>query len=180
MPSADRLNVRELASSGAASGRARSTSRSRRASASNGGAGTVESGGLRIVIDLPVEAMQDPMVAGTGFENVGRDGCRVPLPWTPTGSSFGFGPDGGAAPWLPQPSDWGTWSAADAVADPTSALHLYRAALGLRAELPALGDGDLNWVDAGPTALAFTREPGFGCWVNLGDGLDGAHAPVAV
>ncbi|PZQ44462.1 MAG: alpha-glucosidase, partial [Phenylobacterium zucineum] len=49
-----------------------------------------------------------------------------------------------------------------------STLALYRQALALRAHLPALGDGELAWVDAGPDALAFTREPGFGCWVNVG------------
>src|SRR3546814_10491177 len=27
------------------------------------------------------------------FDGLGRDGCRVPLPWTTTGSSFGFGDD---------------------------------------------------------------------------------------
>ena len=124
--------------------------------------------GLPEVEDIPLEARQDPMVAGTGGANIGRDGCRVPLPWTTDGSSFGFGPDGGAAPWLPQPPDWGRWSAAAQEGDPASFLELYRRALSVRDGHPALGDGALAWVDAGPDVLAFTREPGFGCWVNLG------------
>ncbi len=124
--------------------------------------------GLPEVEDIPLAARQDPMVAGTGGTNVGRDGCRVPIPWTSDGSSYGFGPDGGEAPWLPQPVGWGDVSAAAQDGDPSSSLELYRTALAVRAAHPALGDGSLAWVDAGADALAFTREPGFGCWVNLG------------
>ena len=35
--------------------------------------------------------------------------------------------------------------------------------------MPALGDGQLAWVEAGQDLLAFRREPGFVCVVNLGD-----------
>ncbi|MCA0296129.1 MAG: glycoside hydrolase family 13 protein [Actinobacteria bacterium] len=124
--------------------------------------------GLPEVEDIPLAARQDPTVAGTNGENIGRDGCRVPVPWTTGGSSFGFGPDGGDAPWLPQPAEWGASSVEAEQGDPSSSLELYRTALAVRAANPALGDGELTWVEAGPTALAFTREPGFGCWVNLG------------
>ncbi len=124
--------------------------------------------GLAEVEDIPLEAMQDPMVAGTGFTNAGRDGCRVPLPWTTTGDSFGFGPDGGSPTWLPQPAGWGRHSVAAQLGVAGSTLELYRRALAMRAGHPALGDGELTWVAAGPTALAFTRDPGFGCWVNFG------------
>jgi alpha-glucosidase len=48
-------------------------------------------------------------------------------------------------------------------------LTLYRNALRLRRELPALGDGHLTWIDAGQDVLAFRREPGFVCVVNVGD-----------
>lgn len=65
--------------------------------------------GLPEVEDLPAEAISDPMHFRSGGRDPGRDGCRVPLPWTRTGPSLGFG-DGEdpAAPWLPQPSDWGS------------------------------------------------------------------------
>lgn len=137
--------------------------------------------GLAEVEDIPLGAMQDPMVAGTDFANVGRDGCRVPLPWESDGASHGFGPEGGAATWLPQPADWGRLSAASQVGVPKSSLELYRRALAIRAEHPALGDGELTWVDPSgsgsgaksgsgtPNALAFTREPDFSCWVNFGN-----------
>ena len=117
---------------------------------------------------IPREALQDPWAFGTNFENLGRDGCRVPLPWTASGDTFGFGPIGGEQPWLPQPEFFGRLSAAAQEGDPSSTLSFYRAALTARAGNPALGDGGMTWVDAGPEVLAFTRDPGFGCWVNFG------------
>jgi len=124
--------------------------------------------GLAEVEEMPADARQDPIFAGTGGANVGRDGCRVPLPWTPTGDSYGFGPDGGAPTWLPQPAEFGDLAASMQDGDPASVLTLYRAALKLRAGHPALGDGELEWLEAGDDVLAFRREPGFACWVNLG------------
>jgi alpha-glucosidase len=124
--------------------------------------------GLPEVEDIPLAARQDPIVSGTGGENIGRDGCRVPLPWTAAGDSYGFGPEGGAAPWLPQPAAWGEASVEAQAGDPGSVLELYRSALAVRSGHPALGDGVLTWVEAGEEALAFRRDPGFGCWVNFG------------
>ncbi|CAM5741233.1 hypothetical protein SALBM311S_01223 [Streptomyces alboniger] len=43
--------------------------------------------GLPEVADLPVEVLQDPIWEQTGRVRKGRDGCRVPLPWTTTGPS---------------------------------------------------------------------------------------------
>jgi alpha-glucosidase len=36
-----------------------------------------------------------------------------------------------------------------------------------RRDHPALGDGTLTWLPARAGVLSFTREPGFGCLVNL-------------
>ncbi len=47
--------------------------------------------GLLEVADLPVDALTDPVWERTGHTLKGRDGCRVPLPWTTSGTSFGFG-----------------------------------------------------------------------------------------
>src|SRR5262249_49858071 len=49
-----------------------------------------------------------------------RDGCRVPLPWSGDEPPFGFGPPGGAAPWLPQPPEWKGYTAAIQAGDPRS------------------------------------------------------------
>ena len=135
--------------------------------------------GLPEVVELPDEARADPTFRRTGGKVPGRDGCRVPLPWTSTGSSFGFSTghrDGGhAAPWLPQPGYWGQYSVADQIGDPGSFLNLYRAALRLRRTHPALGLGTpgpgaplLRWLRSPPDMLCFTREPGFIFAANLG------------
>lgn len=122
--------------------------------------------GLPEVEDLPEESLQDPSFFRTAGRVRGRDGCRVPLPWSGDRPPFGFGAD--AAPWLPQPAEWAQLSVAAQDGDPDSTLNLYRRALALRASHPALGDGTLAWNDDCPGgALFFTREPGFGCLVNL-------------
>ncbi len=123
--------------------------------------------GLPEVADLDPEVLQDPIWERTQHLEKGRDGCRVPLPWTRTGPSFGFG---GEHPWLPQPAGFGELSAEaqDGVAGST--LELYRAALRLRRELG--GDESLRWIDAGPTALTHVlhlrRSPGWESVTNLG------------
>ena len=47
--------------------------------------------GLPEVADLPADALEDPRWRDSGHTDKGRDGCRVPLPWTREGASFGFG-----------------------------------------------------------------------------------------
>ena len=79
-----------------------------------------------------------------------------------------------ADPWLPQPADWGRYSVESQIADEHSTLNLYRAALRLRRDHPALGPGALRWVDqeaGGPGEgglLCFAREPGFILAANFG------------
>ena len=128
--------------------------------------------GLPEVEDLPEESLQDPVWFQSGGQRRGRDGCRVPLPWSGAEAPFGFSerPDGAAPtgqPWLPQPASFAGLTVADQDGDPTSTLELYRSALSLRRSLEALGDGAMEWVDGGDGVLALTREPGFACWVNL-------------
>jgi alpha-glucosidase len=132
--------------------------------------------GLPEVLDLPDEARQDPSFHRTAGRELGRDGCRVPLPWSGTAPSFGFGP--GTASWLPQPARWAELTAERQDRDPGSMLNLYRSALRRRRESPALGDGPLSWLPAGDDVLAFRREPGFICVVNAGE--EPAVAPEAV
>ncbi len=122
--------------------------------------------GLPEVLDLPESALRDPIWHRSGYTRRGRDGSRVPLPWTIRGPSYGFGVGGS---WLPQPRDWGAYAVQAEREDPISMLQLYRQALRLRRELPALGDGALTWLTAHESdVLAFSREPEFACAVNLG------------
>ena len=52
--------------------------------------------------------------------------------------------------------------------EPGSFLRLYQAALRLRRAHPALGAGDMRWLDAPRDALIFGRDPGFVFAANLG------------
>ena len=124
--------------------------------------------GLEEVEDLPEEVLQDPTWRRSGFTVRGRDGCRVPLPWSASRPSLGFSD---ADPWLPLPPRWAALAVDRQEADPSSMLWLYRNALRLRREVPALGTGDgagPRWHDLGRQVLAFSREPGFTCVVNTG------------
>ena len=124
--------------------------------------------GLPEVEDLPDDVLQDPTWERAGHTDRGRDGCRVPLPWSGSAPPYGFSPEGStAAPWLPQPADWAGLTVEAETGDPGSMLELYREALRLRRETPALGDGRLAWLDLPEGALGFTREPGFACVVNV-------------
>ena len=111
--------------------------------------------GLPDVVDLPDEVRQDPAYFRGEGQDGFRDGCRVPIPWTRTGSSYGFG-DGGS--WLPQPASWGELSVEAQTGTAGSTLELYRAALAARRDQPDLGAGDtLEWLRAPEGVLAFRR-----------------------
>ncbi|MGP9021150.1 glycoside hydrolase family 13 protein [Streptomyces sp. BR1] len=118
--------------------------------------------GLPEVTDLPDEVRQDPSFFRAEGQDGFRDGCRVPIPWTADGPSYGFG---GGGSWLPQPAEWAGLSVEAQTGDPRSTLELYRSALALRRALPGLGDGDMEWLETPADLLAFAR-PGFVCTVN--------------
>ncbi|WP_282797968.1 glycoside hydrolase family 13 protein [Streptomyces sp. CC224B] len=119
--------------------------------------------GLPDVTDLPDAVRQDPSFHRAQGQDGFRDGCRVPIPWTKDGSSYGFGAGGS---WLPQPEGWGELSVQAQTGDPGSTLELYREALRVRRARPGLGAGTaLTWLDAPEGVLAFGRE-GFVCTAN--------------
>jgi alpha-glucosidase len=120
--------------------------------------------GLHEVGDLPADAMQDPAYFRSQGVEKGRDGCRVPLPWTVDGPSFGFG--AGTAH-LPQPAWFGPESVQAQDDDPSSTLSLYRRALSLRRKLQAAEE--LEWVDdLGDSVLHFRRPGGWESITNFG------------
>ncbi|MDB1087867.1 glycoside hydrolase family 13 protein [Streptomyces sp. ACA25] len=111
--------------------------------------------GLPEVTELPDEVRQDPSFFKDNGQDGLRDGCRVPIPWTAQGPSYGFG-EGGS--WLPQPPEWAALSVEEQTGDPASTLELYRTALAVRREHSALGAGDsVEWLDAPEGILAFRR-----------------------
>jgi alpha-glucosidase len=118
--------------------------------------------GLHEVGDLPLEVLEDPMASRSTKEK-GRDGCRVPLPWSTDGPSYGFGVEGAH---LPQPEWFGSYAVSLQEADPHSTLNLYRRALALRDQLFA--GTDLDWVESEPEILHFERGGGVRCVTNFG------------
>jgi len=109
--------------------------------------------GLPEVQDLPDEARQDPMWERSGHVDYGRDGCRVPLPWTDDEGTFGFS---SGTPWLPQPEWFADFSVSREERDPASVLHRYRAALRARRDIDQ--SAPMDWLDAGRSdVLAFRR-----------------------
>jgi alpha-glucosidase len=122
--------------------------------------------GLWEVEDIPEHLLQDPMYHRSNGADPGRDGCRVPLPWSGVEPPFGFTT---ATPWLPQPMGWKDLTVEAQSGDPHSMLELYRLALAIRTAEPGLGDGALRWLDTREGVLGFAREPGFACVVNLSD-----------
>ncbi len=128
--------------------------------------------GLWEVEDLPDEVRQDPMWHRTAGADPGRDGCRVPLPWSGWAPPFGFSPaEAPGQPWLPQPAAWKDYTVEAESQDPGSMLRLYRAALALRRAEPALGNErePLRWLPSAPGVLAFQRGDEVTCVVNLSD-----------
>jgi alpha-glucosidase len=136
--------------------------------------------GLPEVADIPFDALEDPIWERHAHTEKGRDGARVPLPWTPDGSSFGFGSGGSH---LPQPAWFADFAVSVEDTDPDSTLHLYRRALALRAEL-TVGEG-ASFADDRSHVIEVLREGGwrsvtaFGTAAALPDGeILIASAPV--
>jgi alpha-glucosidase len=133
--------------------------------------------------EIPLDRIEDPMHARSGGVDPGRDGCRVPFPWSGTAPPYGFSPRP-VGTWLPQPPDWGSRTAAAQAGDPGSMLALYREALRLRHDRPDLGAGSgrgrFRWLDLGPDVIAFGRGDRFVCVTNLSGGPVDLPSPAQV
>jgi alpha-glucosidase len=120
--------------------------------------------GLSEVADIPADLIQDPVFTRTQGAEKGRDGCRVPLPWTEGGPSFGFG--AGRAH-LPQPGWFGSFSVEAQQQDPASTLSMYRQALNWRHKLQTAES--MDWMPGtGDQVLHFARPGGWRSITNFG------------
>jgi glycosidase len=139
--------------------------------------------GLEEVIALDDDVRRDPSFLRQTLQqrqsrevHLGRDGCRVPLPWTPEGASMGFGPDGGSSAWLPQPPHWARLSVAAQEASDDSTLSRVRHAIAVRRACLPLLEGSFSWADeaqshgAGACPAASEDSP-FPVFSPLDDGL---------
>jgi alpha-glucosidase len=121
--------------------------------------------------DLPDEARRDPVWFRSQGAQKGRDGGRVPLPWTGVAPPYGFydiGPDDPhPAIWLPPPPDWANFTVDAQSRDASSTLGQYRAMHRLRHAHPGFLDLDnVTWPEAPPGVFAVRRGCGFACVVN--------------
>ena len=119
-------------------------------------------------VDVPAGDRVDPTFHRSHGRLPGRDGARVPLPWTADpADSYGFSSArrreaGGRRPaphrpWLPQPPGWGALAVTAQQADPASPARLVRAALRLRRRWAAATD-EVVWLAAPRGVLAFARD----------------------
>jgi alpha-glucosidase len=113
---------------------------------------------------LDADIRQDPAFFRTGGEEIGRDGCRVPLPWEAAAPAFGFSATGKS--WLPQPPSFASLAVDQQLGVTGSTLELYREAIALRRER-GLGVGDLQWKVSSRDVLHFANS-GVQVVVNLG------------
>jgi alpha-glucosidase len=113
-------------------------------------------------VDLPDEVLQDPVWERSGRVERGRDGCRVPMPWSGSAPPFGFSssPD----TWLPIPADWSSLTVEAQLGDPDSTLTLYRRAIQLRTGRAEFAGDTVEWL----ADWAFRRPGGLVCVFNAG------------
>ncbi len=116
-------------------------------------------------VQVPPAHRQDPAFFRGG--EVGRDGCRVPIPWSGDAPPFGFGP-GTAQPWLPQPESWSELTVERQQKDPDSTLAFYRGLLALRREVAVPAGDEVTLLAGAPGTLAFRRGDSLVCMVNCG------------
>ena len=123
---------------------------------------------------LDASFREDPTFFRTKGERVGRDGCRVPIPWESDKPAYGFNNTGKS--WLPQPENYRRYARSEQRGVAGSTLELYRQLLKVRKEFN-MGLGNLKWVEelCDETTLAFDNSgvrviANFGGTVNLPSG----------
>lgn len=121
--------------------------------------------GLGEVTDIPMDRLQDPIYFRTRKRELGRDGCRVPLPWEKNGPGLGFSTS--HETWLPQPQSWADVSVATQINNPTSTLHFFRKILRLRSTIFIDDVWAITWDPSPSGVLVLRRGPDFRCVVNF-------------
>jgi alpha-glucosidase len=119
---------------------------------------------------IPDDSRQDPIYFRTKGSQKGRDGARVPLPWSGESAPFGFT---SGTPWLPMQDSWKELTVERQSVEPKSSLNLYRNALNLRAE-HLVNSGYIEWIESpnhgtrSSTLLAY-RRGNVSVYMNLGN-----------
>ncbi|SFC56302.1 alpha-glucosidase [Nocardioides terrae] len=105
-------------------------------------------------VDVPPEHRQDPAWLRGGRQ--GRDGSRVPLPWSGAEPPFGFGP-AGSTPWIPQPTDWSSLTVEAQSGVAGSTLEFYRSALAARRRFATPEGEAIRVAHGGGEVFSFER-----------------------
>lgn len=105
-------------------------------------------------VEVPFDRLRDPEAIANWPLTLSRDGARTPMPWRSDVPGLGFST---AEPWLPFGPDHAAMAVDVQQADAGSLLHWTRAVLALRRARAALRVGDIAFVDAPGSLLAFER-----------------------
>lgn len=121
--------------------------------------------GLPEVLELPDECRQDPIWFRSTGKEYGRDGCRIPMPWTDLGQTCGFSPADASKPWLPQPEEYRSYNRDSQFDDPDSFLRLEQKMLRIRREYRSDIDR-IEWDESAPEGILLFGNGAFFCFVN--------------
>ncbi len=105
-------------------------------------------------VDIGFDDLKDPEAIANWPLTLNRDGARTPIPWCDTTPALGFST---GKPWLPIGPDHAALAVSQQQDDPASMLALTKRLIALRRGRDALLLGDMRFVEASDTVLAFER-----------------------
>jgi alpha-glucosidase len=108
-------------------------------------------------VEVPFDKLQDPEAITNWPHTLSRDGARTPMPWAAEAPNLGFS---SGTPWLPPGETHRALAVDRQEHDPASALAFSRQCVVLRDAHPALRQGSLELIEAGPQRLVFDRSDG--------------------
>ena len=127
--------------------------------------------------DVPYERLQDPEAIRFWPDNLGRDGCRTPMPWQARRPQGGFS---WAEPWLPVDPRHEALAVDIQEPDVLSTLSFTRSFLAFRKKHAALIHGDIILQETPEPVVAFERRhqgQALLCAFNLGGDTACLDAP---
>jgi alpha-glucosidase len=116
-------------------------------------------------VELPDEALRDPTWERSGHTVRGRDGCRIPIPWSQDTAPFGFSTSHDT--WLPMPPQWAALTVERQLDNSDSTLAFFRRALELRGSRREFSGNRVEWLPTPRNTLMFQRgDHGLRCVLN--------------
>ncbi len=128
---------------------------------------------------VPFDQLKDPEGIRFWPDNLGRDGCRTPMPWIDGAPNAGFS---ASAPWLPVDPQHTQYAVDRQDHAPSSTLNLTRKFITFRKNSTALRVGNIKFVDSPEPILMFQRlynHDNLLCIFNLSDEAQTIQAPAS-